>query len=225
MLDLLANILVVNDIIVEMVWSVVVYNRVWTSCFIPVVSWDEKRDLEMAIRFISFIKPRLADLLTLSRVIIALIIISLAWLGPAAYLSVVILVLVGAVTDIFDGRVARRYLDEGREGRLGKYDLDVDTFFVLCIVGYLAISGIVPGAVGLGWVGLALIAAILFKRNTRVMLLIEVPSVIVLLVIALFYDLPIFIWIIAPAMAAGIIFNYKRLIYVVFHYWPRVFSR
>ena len=178
------------------------------------------------MRSISFLKPRLADLLTLSRIIIALVILSLAWWGPAVYLTVVILVGVGAVTDILDGRAARRYLGEDRQGKLGKYDLDVDTFFILCIVGYLTISGIViPWVVGLGWIGLALIAAVVFKRDTRVMLLVEVPSVVALLVSSLVYDLAIFLWLIAPALAAGIIINHKRLMYVVFHYWPKVFSR
>ena len=106
----------------------------------------------------------------------------------------VILVGVGAVTDILDGRAARRYLGEDRQGKLGKYDLDVDTFFILCIVGYLTISGIViPWVVGLGWIGLALIAAVVFKRDTRVMLLVEVPSVVALLVSSLVYDLAIFL--------------------------------
>jgi hypothetical protein len=190
------------------------------------VSIKEPDKPKMLVRAGSFLKPRLADLLTLSRVIIGLIIMLLAGLGQTAYLVVVILVLVAGVTDILDGKAARRFLGSGREGELGKYDLDVDTFFVLSVVSYLAISDIViPKAVGLGWVGLALLAAIIFKRDTRVMLLIEVPSVIALMVVAAIYDLPIFAFIIAPAMAAGIMINYKRLIYIIFHYWPRVFSR
>lgn len=180
----------------------------------------------MAKKSLAYIKPRLADILTASRIIIALAILTLSWVGPQAYITMVILVGVGAVTDILDGRAARRYLGEGVKSRLGKYDLDVDIFFILCVVGYLTLSNIVISRIaGLAWVGLAITAAASFKRDTRVMLLIEVPSVIALLIISLIYNPTVFFWMIAPGLAAGIIINFKRLVYVIFHYWPSVFSR
>ena len=86
----------------------------------------------------SFVKTRLADLLTLSRGLIGLVILSLSFIGEDAYITVVILALTGAATDIFDGRAARRYLGENREGKLGKFDLEIDTLFVLCIIGYFS---------------------------------------------------------------------------------------
>jgi len=60
----------------------------------------------------SFLKEKLADLLTLSRITIALVIVSLSFVGKDAYIVVVILALAGATTDIFDGKAARRYLGE-----------------------------------------------------------------------------------------------------------------
>jgi phosphatidylserine synthase len=170
-------------------------------------------------------KERLADLLTLSRGITGLAILALSFVGPDAYLAVVVLVLIGAATDILDGIAARRYLGKDREGKLGKYDLEVDTIFVLCALGYLSLSNIViPTAIGLSWIGLAVIVVLLYKRKPKVLLLFEIPTVVALLVIAGVYNLEIFTLIVAPAMIIGLIINRKRVLYLIFEYWPRVFS-
>jgi phosphatidylserine synthase len=170
-------------------------------------------------------KERLADLLTLSRGITGLAILALSFVGPDAYLAVVVLVLIGAATDILDGIAARRYLGKDREGKLGKYDLEVDTIFVLCTLGYLSLSNIViPTAIGLSWIGLAVIVVLLYKRKPKVLLLFEIPTVVALLVIAGVYNLEIFTLIVAPAMIIGLIINRKRVLYLIFEYWPRVFS-
>ena len=174
----------------------------------------------------SFLKKELADFLTLSRGIIGLAILSLSFIGKDAYIAVVILTLFGVATDIFDGKAARRYLGENREGKLGKYDIEIDTLFVLCIVGYLSFSGIViPKVAGLAWIGLALIAAVLYNRKPKILLLLAAPSVVALLIIAGLYDLKIFTFVIVPALVVGIIMNHKRILYLVFEYWPRVFSK
>ena len=89
------------------------------------------------------LKENLADFLTLSRVIIGLIILSLGFIGKDAYITVVILALIGGATDIFDGKAARRYLLKKRQSRLGKYDVDIDNFLVLSIIAYISFSGIV----------------------------------------------------------------------------------
>ncbi len=171
------------------------------------------------------LKEKLADLLTLSRGIIALVILSLSFIGKEAYLAVVILVLVGVVTDILDGKAARRYLGKGRESRLGKFDLEVDTLFVLCTMAYLSFSGIViPRVFGLAWIGLAVITVLLCRRKTKILLIFEVPMVIALLVISGIYSLKIFAFIILPAMLIGLIINRKRVLYIIFEYWPKVFS-
>ena len=175
---------------------------------------------------LGFLKRNLADFLTTSRLVFGLIVLSLSFIGKSAYITVVILTLVGAATDMLDGKVARHYFGENREGRLGKHDLEIDTLFVLCVLGYLSFSGVViHGAIGWGWIGLGLIAAILSKRNLKVIIVIEVTTVIALLVITLLYDPLIFGIIIAPAMAAGIIINHKRVLYLLFDYWPSLFSK
>ena len=172
----------------------------------------------------SFVKTRLADLLTLSRVLIGLVIISLSFIGKDAYITVVILALIGAATDILDGRAARRYLGKNREGKLGKHDLAVDTLFVLCIIGYLSFSDIViPKAIGLGWIILALVVITLQKRKPKVLFFFEIPSILALIAITGIYDSKTFFLIILPAICVAVIINHRRILYIVFEYIPKSF--
>jgi len=176
-------------------------------------------------RTIFLFKENLCDFLTMSRAIIGLTILSLSFIGKDAYIAAVILALIGGATDIFDGKSARRYLREKRQGRLGKYDVEIDNFFVLCIIAYLSFSEIViPKVAGLGWIGLALMAIVLSKGRAQILILFETAGVIGLLIITGLYNLKIFSLIIAPAVIAGVLINYKRVLYLVFDYWPRLYS-
>ena len=176
-------------------------------------------------RILSPLKENLADFLTLSRVIIGLTILSLSFIGKGAYIAVVILALIGGATDIFDGKSARRYLRENRQSRLGKYDVEVDNFFVLCIIAYISFSEIViPMVAGLGWIGLALMAIVLSKGRAQILILFETAGVIALLIITGLYNLKIFALVIFPTVIAGVLINYKRVLYLVFDYWPRLYS-
>ncbi len=175
---------------------------------------------------LNFLQRNLADFLTLSRVVTGLIVLSLSFIGKSAYIAVVILTLVGAATDILDGKVARHYFGENREGKLGKHDVEVDTLFILCVLGYLSFSGVViHRAIGLGWIGSVLIATLLSRRDLRVLVISEITTVIALLVIALLYNPLVFGLIIAPAMTGGIIINRRRVLYLIFNYWPSMFSK
>ncbi len=190
------------------------------------MSENSEHSLKLEEGNLSFLQRNLADFLTLSRVIIGLIVLSLSFIGKSAYIAVVILALVGAATDILDGKVARHYFGETREGKLGKHDVEVDTLFVLCVAGYFSFSGVViHRAIGLGWIGLVLIATILSRRNLRVLVISEVTTVIALLVITLLYNPLVFGVIIAPAMAGGVIVNRRRVLYLVFDYWPSMFLK
>jgi len=172
----------------------------------------------------SAIKSGLADFLTLSRGGIGLIILSLSFVGNGAYTAVVILALVGAATDVLDGRAARKYLGEDREGKLGKHDLTVDTIFVLCILAYLSLSGIVvPKVLGLAWIGLAVISAFVWKLQAKALTLFEIPTILALFAIAAINDLRLFILIIVPTTLAGVIFNWHRMWYVLRVKIPRDF--
>ena len=186
---------------------------------------NAKSNPEVESRTISPLKENLADLLTLSRAIIGLTILSLSFIGKDAYIAVVILALIGGATDIFDGKAARRYLRENRQGKLGKYDVETDSFFVLCIIAYISFSEIViPMVAGLGWIGLALMAIVLSKGRAQILILFETAGVISLLIITGLYDLKIFALVIFPTVIAGVLINYKRVLYLVFDYWPRLYS-
>jgi len=176
-------------------------------------------------RTISPLKENLCDFLTLSRAIIGLTILSFSVIGKDAYVAVVTLALIGGATDIFDGMAARRYLRKNRQSRLGKYDVEIDNFFVLCIIAYLSFSEIViPKVAGLGWIGLAIMAIVLSKGRAQILILFETAGVIGLLIITGLYNLKIFALIIAPTVIAGVLINYKRVLYLVFDYWPRLYS-
>jgi len=190
------------------------------------MSENDEHSLKLEEGNISFLKRNLADFLTFSRVIIGLTVLSMSFMGKSAYLVVVILTLVGAATDVLDGKVARRYLGLNREGKLGKHDHEIDNFFILCVMGYMSLSGVVIHiAIGLGWIGLVPIAFFLFKRDQRVLAISVVTTEIALLVIALIYDPLLFVLIIAPTMTAGIIANRRRVLYLVFEYCPSLFSK
>ncbi len=187
---------------------------------------NSEHSLKLEEGNLSFLQRNLADFLTISRLIIGLIVLSLSFVGRSAYIAVVVLTLVGAATDILDGKVARHYFGDDREGKLGKHDVEIDTLFVLCVMGYLSFSGVViHSAIGFFWIGLVLIATILSKRNLRVLVISEVTTVITLLVIALLHDPLVFGLIIAPSMTGGIIVNRRRVLYLVFDYWPSMFSK
>jgi len=171
-----------------------------------------------------FAKERIADFLTLSRGIIGLVILSLSFLGKDAYVAVVILALIGAATDILDGKAARRYLGRNQASRLGKYDLEMDTLFVFCIICYFSLSDIVIAKVlGLGWIALASITIILYRRKPKILFLFEIPSILALIAIAGIYNSEIFALIILPAICAAVIINRRRVLYLVFEYIPRSF--
>ena len=186
---------------------------------------NDKSSLEVESRTIPPLKKNLADFLTLGRAIIGLTILSLSLIGKDAYIAVVILALIGGATDIFDGKAARRYPCKNRQSKLGKYDVEIDNFFVLCIIAFFSFSEIViPWAAGLGWIGLALAAIVLSKGRAHILITFETAGVIALLIITGFYDLRVFTLIIAPTVIAGVLINYKRVLYLVLDYWPRLYS-
>ena len=173
----------------------------------------------------SWLKANLADFLTLSRVILGLVVLALSLVGRDAYVTVVILILIGGITDIFDGRVARRCLGEKREGKLGRHDLEIDTFFVFCALAYFSFSGIViPTVVGLGWIGLAVIAIAVYRRKPKIFLIFEIPAMLALIICAALYDLRVFTLIVLPALCAGTIVEHKRIRHLFLETFPRYFS-
>ena len=184
------------------------------------------RSFQVAIKQgTSAIKDNLADFLTISRAVIGLTILSLSFTGKDAYTTVVILAFVGAATDVFDGRAARKYLGKDQEGKLGKHDLTADTLFVLCILTYFSLSSIVvPKVLGLAWTGLALISGLVWKLKAKVLTSFEIPTTLALYVVAAVYDLRLFLVAIVPTTLAIVIFNWDRTCYVIRVKIPKDFS-
>lgn len=50
-------------------------------------------------------------------------------------------------------------------------------------------------------------------------------QMIALLIIALLYNIQVFVFIVVPSMATGLIINRRRVIYLVFDYWPELFLK
>lgn len=86
----------------------------------------------------------LADLLTASRLPLALVVVLLGAFGGRSALGAgLLLILVGWTTDIFDGRLAR--LDpDGATTRIGDADLAVDLILDAAGLALFALAGMVP---------------------------------------------------------------------------------
>jgi len=67
-------------------------------------------------------------------------------------------------------------------------------------------------------------AIVLSKGKAQIVILFETAGVIALLIITGLYDLKIFFLVIFPTVIAGVLINYKRVLYLVFDYWPRLYS-
>lgn len=105
----------------------------------------------------------LADLLTLSRVIAAGLLIWLGLVHGASQLPMAVLVTVLAwTTDQLDGWAARR---SSKPTRLGPYDFPIDAAFYLGILGYLVAAGFLPAAPALAFLVGASIAWLTTRRK------------------------------------------------------------
>jgi phosphatidylglycerophosphate synthase len=119
---------------------------------------------------------RIADLLTISRLVLAVLVVPAAW---SANLELTGLLISAAwLTDFLDGRVARR---SGGEGRMGRWDLTVDT-----LVG----AGLLIGLTGAGEIPLWLTAVAMvvlggwfFSGNPAASMLLQLTGYVPLLLI------------------------------------------
>jgi hypothetical protein len=154
---------------------------------------------------------RLADVLTLSRLLNTLGLIVVAFLGQAGLVWAAVLVVIAWTTDSLDGPLARRHSPPLRSW-IGDHDLEIDMSVAGALLCYLALSGFLDYRLALGY---ALFWAFVLWRggegfvSTR---LCQAPIYLAFLVV-LFRQRPdigrlILLWMVA-AMAAG---------------WPR-FSR
>jgi cardiolipin synthase len=151
----------------------------------------------------------LADVLTATRSVLALVLVTLAWPNGAEMLPVAALVLLACwCTDLFDGALARR---SGRVGSswIGDHDLEVDVLVSLGLLTYLVGSGFVAWLYALAYL---LLWAVIFQRwKWR-----REP--------AMLFQAPIYLWFLvvtvkeAPATAAWLV---GWILLVVVVTWPR----
>jgi phosphatidylglycerophosphate synthase len=156
---------------------------------------------------------RLADLLTLGRFFISLGIMALGVFGGAKTLpTVLMLVLLGWMTDALDGPLARRARPR-RTTRVGEHDFTIDVFMVVALLWYLTAIGVAPWLGALAYLVVAGVS-ILCVREQAVALAFMAP------VDALFLHTG---WRLAPTetrlvllyLAATLILDWHRFCYVV----------
>jgi phosphatidylglycerophosphate synthase len=129
-------------------------------------------------------RKKAADCLTASRIVLALGMILAGLLGGGEAVGLVLLLLlVGWTTDIFDGRLARS-LDPPVRSWIGDNDLSVDIVMELTACLYFVACGIIPAVWFLGYLLATAVAAGLV-RTRRIVLILEMPILISLALIAL----------------------------------------
>jgi phosphatidylglycerophosphate synthase len=117
----------------------------------------------------------IADLLTLSRVVAAGILLWLGTTGGAAALPVAVLVTVlGWTTDQLDGWVARR---SATPTRLKDWDFRIDVVFYAGILAYLVTARFLPAWLAAGFVALSSVAWLLTCRKAVVVLCLRIVDV------------------------------------------------
>lgn len=174
----------------------------------------------------SALKRNLADLLTASRALIGIVILLLSFIGKDAFTTVFVLALLGAATDMLDGRAARRFLRKGHKGRLGRHDVAVDTLFVLCILAYISLSGIViRTALGLIWISIAIVCAFLWKLKNKALYPFEILTVMALFAVTAIHDLRLFLAVLMPLAITTIALNWGRLWQVVTEQIPSDYTK
>ncbi|PKO22253.1 MAG: hypothetical protein CVU38_10385 [Chloroflexi bacterium HGW-Chloroflexi-1] len=104
----------------------------------------------------------IADLLTLSRVIAAGVLIWLGTLGPTTLPYAVLVTVLAWTTDQWDGWIARR---APNPTRLANFDFPIDATFYVGILVYLILAKFLPPLPVLAFVLLSLAAWLVFRRK------------------------------------------------------------
>ncbi|MBE0636107.1 CDP-alcohol phosphatidyltransferase family protein [Candidatus Bipolaricaulota bacterium] len=124
---------------------------------------------------------KLPDLLTLSRGLVAVAVLLLGFVGPQALEAVILLMIVGWTTDIFDGRLARKY--HKPPTWIGEREFIFDMMMVFSGLAYLVMAGFIDRVLALGYIVIAAIC-IAFFRSKMITMSFATPLVALPLVIA-----------------------------------------
>ncbi len=124
---------------------------------------------------------RVPDLLTLSRGVLAVTIFSLGFVGRSALEAVLLLTMIGWTTDIFDGRLARKYNKPSTW--VGEQEFTFDMMMVFSALCFLIMVGLVPLIPALIYVAIAA-ACIAYFRSKSVTMSFAFPLVALPLIVA-----------------------------------------
>lgn len=124
---------------------------------------------------------RVPDLLTLSRGIIAVAIFSLGFVGKQALEAVIVLTIIGWTTDIFDGRIARKY--NKPPTWVGEREFAFDMMMVFSALCFLTMTDYVNLWLSLPYVMIAA-ACVAYFRSKSVTMSFAVPVVALPFIIA-----------------------------------------
>ena len=124
---------------------------------------------------------KLPDLLTLSRALVAAAIFSLGFVGARALEAVILLTILGWTTDIFDGRLARKY--HKPPTWIGEREFAFDMVMVFAGLCYLVMSGLINGWLALIYITVAA-AFIAFFRSKMITMSFATPLVALPLIVA-----------------------------------------
>jgi hypothetical protein len=146
------------------------------------------------------------DLLTASRGVIAAIIVSLGFVGPAALETIILLTIVGWTTDIFDGRLARR-CHKGATW-VGEREFVFDMVMVFAGLCYLVMAGFIPFTPALIYVAVAAVF-IAYFRSKSITMSFAFPLVTLPLIVA-YFNAPRAAWWFAIWIALAMAFDWRR---------------
>lgn len=124
---------------------------------------------------------KLPDLLTLSRGLVAAVILALGFVGPRALEAVILLTIVGWTTDIFDGRLARKY--HKPPTWIGEREFIFDMVMVFASLCYLVMSGFIDPWLAFGYIIIAALC-VAFSRSKMITMSFATPLVALPLIIA-----------------------------------------
>ena len=149
---------------------------------------------------------RMPDYLTLSRGIIAAIIVALGFVGPEALERVILLTLLGWTTDILDGRLARRY-NKGATW-VGEREFVFDMVMVFAGLCYLVMAGFIPVIPAGIYVTVATLC-IAYFRSKSITMSFAFPVVAVPLIVA-YFNAPRAAWFYVIWIMLALMFDWRR---------------
>jgi hypothetical protein len=154
---------------------------------------------------------RVPDLLTVSRAVIAVAIFSLGFVGKNALEIVILLTMLGWTTDIFDGRIARKY--NKPVSWVGEQEFTFDMLMVFSGLCYLVMVGFIPFVYSLIYVMVAA-AFIAYFRSKSVTMSFACPIVALPLVVAGFEAPRAALWY-GLWIALALLLDWRRFLGVV----------